>query len=247
MKKLLFAILPALIITACGKDSSSASDLAPSTGQGGSLARFAIVDDHLYAVNGTNLKAFDISNVEKPVYQSNHSVGVEVETIFAREDKTLFIGSTQGMYIYGIDDNTGRPDYISHYEHIVSCDPVVADDSYAYVTLRSSVGATACNRGINQLDIIDIKNLSTPQWINSVQMTHPIGLAIYGDTLLVCDNGIKVLDVSQPNHVKELNTLPNIDAVDIIPLGDVMLVAGSSGLSQYRYKNRQFTFLSEIK
>ncbi len=245
MKKLIYLIVTSFFLLSCDKDSGSAGDLA-SVGQGGSLARFAIIKDHLYAVNGTRLKTFSISNLENPVYLSNQNVGVDVETIFPRDDSTLFIGSTQGMYIYDVG-NAPAVNYLSHYEHVLSCDPVVADHEYAYVTLRSSVQNNFCNRNINQLDIIDVRNLHRPEHIISVPMIHPVGLAIYGDTLLICDNGVKVYDVNNPLELKLLNAIENIAAVDIIPVSDLMIIVTETGLSQYRYHNKQLTLLSSIR
>ncbi len=47
----------------------------------------------------------------------------------------MFLGSTNGMYIYDISA-PDTPKYVSELQHVTSCDPVVVDDKYAYVTLR---------------------------------------------------------------------------------------------------------------
>ena len=58
------------------------------------------------------------------------------------------------MYIFNVA-SPENPQFVSVYSHVVSCDPVVAEGNYAYVTLRSG---TNCNRGLNVLDVVDIKD-----------------------------------------------------------------------------------------
>jgi hypothetical protein len=59
------------------------------------------------------------------------------------------------MYIYRSETN-GNIVYASTYSHIASCDPVVAQGDYAYVTL--STNGTRCWCGVNQMDVIKISN-----------------------------------------------------------------------------------------
>ena len=48
----------------------------------------------------------------------------------------LFIGSQTGMFIYNLS-NPDNPVQDGQFNHVRSCDPVIADEKYAYVTLRS--------------------------------------------------------------------------------------------------------------
>ena len=82
-----------------------------------------------------------------------------METIFPLGDK-LFLGTSTGMYIYGIS-TAGTPRQISFYEHVIACDPVVSDGEYAYVTLNAS--REECWRSVNELQIIDLQNIERPQ------------------------------------------------------------------------------------
>lgn len=238
-------ILISLLLVFASCESDTGSGVSGDTGRGGSLARFAVVKDHLFVVDGTNLKVFDLSNPENPVYLSNKELNVDVETIFPRDDSTLFIGTTSGLYIYDIS-NAPSVSLISWYSHVVSCDPVVANSNYAYVTLHSDENNNRCFRNTNQLDIVDISDLKNPDILTTFPMIRPLGLGIYGDTLLVCDNGVKVLDVSNPTSIKLLNAIEDIPAIDIIPIGDLMIISTTNGLKQYRYKNKQLSLLSEL-
>jgi len=245
MKK--FVTLSALLwlFAACSQDSSTDTAGGPSTGQGGSLARFTIANDHLFAVNDNSLNVFDISNPANAIYLSKHSLFTTVETIFARDSNTIFIGSTSGMFIYDVS-NAPNVERLSSYQHVVACDPVVANEEYAYVTLRSEQNNNFCWRSVNQLDIIDIRDLRNPQLVSSFPMVNPRGLGIYGDTLLVCDNGLKVLDVSDPLSLELLDVDEDFDAIDLIPYGDLIIAVSEDGLSQYRFRNGKLNLLSKL-
>src|SRR5690606_16325402 len=105
-----------------------------SVGQGGSMARFKIVDDYLYAVDSHTINIFNISDLENPKDLDDVQAGFDIETIF-NYGQHLFLGSMRGMYIYDIT-NPAMPTFVSEFQHGTACDPVVVDENYAYVTLR---------------------------------------------------------------------------------------------------------------
>ncbi len=244
MKLSLYLFLLALVmLSACSKDQSSAN--GPSgTEQGvaGSLARFALVSDYLYAVTNTNIKIFDVKQPSIPSFTADKSIGFNIETIFPLGN-TLFIGSQNGMYIYDIT-NPANPSMQSLYSHITSCDPVVADDKFAYVTL--STDATRCNRGLNQLEVIDIGNKKAPKFLQAIQMVKPKGLALSGNDLFVCDDKVKWFDVTNSPTLVSKGTI-NVRTHDAIIVGKILMLVGDNGLSQYDISTNTPTLLSEIK
>lgn len=211
-------------------------------GTGGSMARFTVVGDHLFTVDNENLKTFDISSNEDPQYKLDNYVGSGVETIFPFGDK-LFLGTSNGMYIYEIS-NEGKPSKVSFYEHVIACDPVVSDGNFAYVTLSST--RESCWRAVDELQIIDLANIANPQLIKQYEMENPRGLAVRNDTLWVCDNGIKIFDVSDKNNIQLLYNFNNIQAYDIILDNNRALVVGESGFVQYQLQNDTIILLSTI-
>lgn len=230
----------AALIGSCVSDG----DVSPSgnsNGVGGSMARFAISGNHLYTVDYNSLNVFDISDAANPTKTNQMEVRVSIETIFPK-DTTLFIGSQEGMYIYDITSPT-QPEFLSVFTHIVSCDPVVADNRYAYVTLRSEGGF--CGRSTDQLDIIDIQNLRNPFLVTSYSMSNPKGLGVDSNTLFVCDDGLKVFDVSNVNNLT-LKYQFDIEAHDVIPYQGNLMVIGGDGLYQYDYTGDTVTFASKI-
>ncbi len=244
---LLFYIIFVLTLCSCTKDGSNSysntnANSGNTTGVSGSLARFAIVGDNLYTVTSTNVKIFDIQNANDPVFKVDQPFGFGIETIFPLGN-TLFLGSSQGMYIYDIN-NPLSPKLESVYRHILSCDPVVANQQFAYITLSS--GATRCSRGLNQLEVIDISNKKQPKVSKIYQMNKPEGLALNGNDLFVCDDQVKWFDATNSPDLISKGII-NIKAHDVIAINKTLMLIGEKGLSQYDYSGTNPIFLSEIK
>ncbi len=241
MKKILAILLLSTIIYACRGDAVSAS---PTTGTGGSTARFTIANGYLYIVDNQSLKTYNIQNASNPIFVKKSSLNTVVETIFPFNNH-LLIGTQNGMYIFNIS-SPENPQFVSVYSHVVSCDPVVAEGNYAYVTLRSG---TNCNRGLNVLDVIDIRDLKTPKLLSSYPMQSPHGLGVGGDLLFVTegDYGMKVFDKTDPKALKQINYFQDFAAVDVIPEDNTLIVTGKDGVYQYSYNaQKELKLLSKI-
>jgi hypothetical protein len=210
------------------------STSAPQVGVGGSMARFTIVNDYLYAVSHSELYSISLANPENPQLTATRNMGWNIETIYPFQNK-LFIGSRTGMFIYSLS-NPAAPTQLSQFNHATSCDPVIADERYAYVTLRSG---TTCNGTINQLDVLDISNLSAPVLRKTVPMSNPHGLAKDGNKLFICDgkDGLKLYDASQPTAPQLVKQVPGIETYDVIALQGRAIVVAKDGLYQFDYSN----------
>jgi hypothetical protein len=216
-------------------------------GIGGSMARYTIYDNFLYTIDDANMQLFDISSPANPAFSGLINVGFNIETIYPYKDK-LFIGSQTGMHIYDNAD-PANPVRMSTFAHVRSCDPVVADDKYAYVTLRNG---NTCGGFANQLDVIDITNLSSPRLVKSYQMSNPHGLGLDYDTntLFVCDgtSGLKVYDANYPLTLdKNILSRKTGHTYDVIPYKNIAIVTGNDGISQYDYTDpNNLKLLSKI-
>jgi hypothetical protein len=215
---------------------SNSSGGSGSTGTGGSMARFIIYEDILYAIDVSALHFFNVSESSSPLAIGNYPVGWNIETVFIARDH-LFIGAQSGMYIYNLI-NPIEPQYVSTYWHVTSCDPVVVEGNYAYVTLRTG---TLCESDVNQLDVVDVTELSNPQHLKSYTMYNPHGLGIHNGTLFICDGeeGLKVYDASNPLMIKDnmIARFPEINAFDVIPVNDLLIMIGTEGIYQYNYSD----------
>jgi hypothetical protein len=209
-------------------------------GIGGSMARFGINGQHLYIVDNQDMHIFDISNSQDPnrVNEVRVGMGWGIETIFPYQDK-LFIGSNVGMFIYD-NSNPQNPTYLSEFQHADVCDPVFVDGNFAYVTLRSG---TNCQGFSNQLDVIDITNITNPTLVSSTNMHNPHGLTVEDDKLYLCDgsDGFKVFDIADKQSIgqNELfhdGSIPAYDAITI-PRANAVLVIGKDGFYQYNTSN----------
>jgi hypothetical protein len=220
-----------------GASFFSASAANPSAsvspvGIGGSMARFTIMNDRLYTVSISDLGVYNISNAADPKPGNKISVGWNIETIYPFKNK-LFIGSQSGTFIYNVA-NADAPVKAGEFNHVRSCDPVIADDNYAYVTLRSG---SACQGFTNELDIVKLNDFVNPSLLKKYDMTNPHGLSKDGKILFICDGsaGLKVYNASNVSDLSLIKTIPNLDAYDVIAYNKVALVVAKDGLYQYDY------------
>ena len=215
-----------------------------SVGQGGSLARFKIVGDFLYAVDSHNINIFNIQDLEDPKDLEDVYAGFDIETIFSK-DQYLFLGSMRGMYIYDIS-SPATPTFVSEFQHGTACDPVVVDGDYAFVTLR---GGNSCGATESGLFIVDISDITTPVLTVSYPMDGPYGLGVKDEKLFVCDgdSGLKVYDKSDVEDLVALNHFKDIKTFDVIPLENSLLMVGDDVLYQYEYLENEIKLMSTLQ
>lgn len=220
-------------------DANSGSD----SGQGGSLARFRIVGDYLYAVEWSSINVFDISDLDAPKVLDEVYTSGGIETIFNQGD-LLFLGGTRGMYIYDISEPS-TPTFVSDFEHGTACDPVVVDGDYAYVTLR---GGNNCGTIESGLFIVDISTIENPKLVVDYPMDEPYGLGIKDEKLFVCDgpSGLKVYDKTDVMDLQTLNHFKDIVTFDVIPLDSHLIMLGDKVLYQYEYLDDKIKLISQI-
>lgn len=211
--------------------------VAPTNpGMGGSMARFTMVNDYLYAIDQAELYPVEVKDPSSMQVAQKITVDWGIETIFPHDDK-LFIGAQNGMFIMDIS-NPLQPGLISGYEHITSCDPVVVDGNYAYVTLRSG---TECQGFTNQLEVIDLTEITSPELLFTYNMYNPHGLGKDGELLFICDGdeGLKIYNAADPATIGDnlLAHYDNIRAFDVIPYHHLAVMIGTDGIYQYDYSD----------
>ena len=224
-------------------EDAATNDSGGDTGQGGSLARFKIVGDFLYAVDSHSINVFDISDLSQPQDLDDVYAGFDIETIFNKGEH-LFLGSMRGMYIYDIS-SPATPTYVSEFQHGTACDPVVVDGDYAYVTLR---GGNFCGATESGLYIVDISTIETPELKVIYPMDEPYGLGVKDDKLFVCDgsSGLKVYDKSAVPDLPQLNHFKEIVTFDVIPMQEQLLMVGDGVLYQYEYLDDSIELISTL-
>ena len=218
-----------------------ADDFASPVGSGdvqsGSITKFKVVKDFLYVIDGRVLKVHSIQTPTNPKYLGSIEVGFGLETLFGLGDY-LFIGSQTGMYIHNIRESW-KPELLSHYEHISSCDPVVADSEYAYVTLRAGNRCGSTIFGVNELHTISIINPRSPQAISKHSMTHPMGLGLDDNMLFVCDqgNGVVIFDIDEHGIPMQRNVIFMDEPIDVIAHNGHLIVVTPRRVLQFNYSD----------
>lgn len=203
-------------------------------GTGGSMARFALLNQYLYTVSYSNLSSFNVSDAANPEFKTSSQIANwSIETIYPFKDK-LFIGSQNGMYIFGVTDPV-NPQQLGMSTHVRTCDPVIADDANAYVTLRSG---TACSGFTNQLEIMDIADMVNPTVLKTYQMTNPRGLSKDNNILFICDEHIlKVYNSADINDLQLLSQVNIPETFDVIVQNNIAIVIAKDGLYQFDYSD----------
>lgn len=237
-----FLYFTVFLLLSCSQDSLDIGTSFEGTGTSGSLAKFTIVKDHLYIINEENLNTLDISN-RTLIERTSKKIGSDVETIFPYDTLLLF-GTSTGMLIYDIGNTPHSPNFISQTSHFYSCDPVVAKDTFAYVTLNN--GSSRCWRSNSELQVYNISDIYNPELISTINMDTPKGLGVNENYLIVADDGIKLYSTLEKDLLIELDHLTNINTHDVIPLDKSWIIVGTDGLKQFIIENEKLVQISEV-
>ncbi len=216
-------------------------------GVGGSMARFGISENTLFAVDQSTMHIFSLSVPNTPEHLKDFNAGWAIETLFILDDN-MFLGSQNGMRIYDISV-PNSPMYLSDFWHVTGCDPVVVQDDLAYITLR---GGNRCGNNLNILVVVSIKDIREPRELKAYPMEGPYGLGIDNNLLFICDGdaGLKVYDAKDPMDIanNQVAVFPDINGFDVIPFGGILMLIGEDGLYQYDYSDiENISLLSKIE
>ena len=218
-------------------DANFATPTREVVGVGGSLARFTINQGTLYVVDDHSLRTFSLAEPAAPAFVGKTSLGWGIETIFPYEDM-LFIGAQQGMHIYGLDD-PNQPTFLSTFQHVRSCDPVVVQNDIAYVTMW---GGSSCGDATDRLMVVDVTDARAPRLLQDFPMQNSHGLGVDADHLFLCngEDGLRVFDLEENGQLAdEVHHLPGFSAKDVIvlPTRRELIALGweQAGITQFDY------------
>jgi hypothetical protein len=205
------------------------------TNSKGTMNRIAAEYHHIYVVSDNKLHVIaDGANFSK-VKELKLVNGTE--TIYAHNHR-LYLGSATEMTIYKVD-NPANPVRVSSLSHTESCDPVLPHGNVAYYTLRA-VENEGCNEmGENTLNVVNIRNDSSPTVLETFQLKSPYGMTIANDYLFVGEgeNGLTVFDATNPKKIefkKEFTTFVAFDVM-VNPFNpNIIIVTNRTGVQQYQ-------------
>ena len=227
-----------------GAYTSNSTTSTSSNGINGSMSRFTLYNNNLYAVTENYMTIFDLTGTEPQKAAESIYIGWNVETIFSYKDN-MFMGTPTGMLIYSVSDPL-KPVFQSSISHIFGCDPVVVDNDLAYVTIHSGDN---CGQNDNELFIVDVSDVKNPKKLVSHPMKNPKGLGIDKGMLFLCDEGLKVYKITTPKTLtdNELAHYSGMEGYDLIPFNNVLMMITDDGLYQYDYsKVDEIKFLSKF-
>jgi hypothetical protein len=224
--------LPGAMYALANSSAAAPSNGTAGTGTAGSEAVMTLVGDYLYAIpEEHSLGVVHIADSTNPTQVSYGMAGYDLETIFPIQDK-LLLGSKEGVFVWSIS-NPAQPAQMSEFTHGTACDPVIANSSYAFVTLRSG---TSCGGAANELDILNASDLSNASLLKTYPLTSPSGLCLDGSLLFICDgSAVKVFDISNPDNLQLLSEVSVNNPNDVIAANHVMMVVAADGLYQFDY------------
>lgn len=248
MKNLYLIVLLTIGLASCEVGVGGLADDSGSSGNvaNGSYSTMLTVGDYLYRVSTRELSTFDISDGSSPKLMDTQDVGFEIESIFHRSG-VLFIGSSLALHIFtieadGVPLRASETAYGDFDVDQVPCDPVVADDQYAFVTLSTTTETGGrCSRvvPINQLRIYNVTDITSPTFLKAYDLDNPKGLAIDGDLLFVCDgwSGLRIFDRSDVLQLELLNHFTGFETYDVIARDGLLMVVGPRDIYQYDYSD----------
>jgi hypothetical protein len=198
----------------------------------GSTSRFGLYREYLYTVINNNMSIFNLSGSSPVKNIENKYIREDVETIFNYQDK-LFMATPTGLSIYSVEDPE-NPVFCSDIPHIYSCDPVIVENNWIYVSVRSG---NSCNQNRNELIVYDISDIYNPLQTVSYSMHNPNGLGINAGKLFLCDDGLKIFDtkaISFPaDSIAPLAHYKEISGYDVALFRNILMVLADNGLYQY--------------
>jgi hypothetical protein len=139
-------LLTILSSSSCEKSAEERDLAIGEEGLSGSITRFAVLGDYLYALNPNGVLTYNVSNASKPVLTSiiNTDYGLETITIY---DGYVYIGSRTSLYILDIS-NPSIPTILSQTQGGSllggGCDPVVVKGDYYYKNDRKYMRKYIC-------------------------------------------------------------------------------------------------------
>ena len=107
-----------------------------------------------------------------------------------------------------------------------------------------------CGGSLNELQTYDITDVENPELLNVRGLTNPKGLGLYHNYLIVCDDDVKIFDVSDPTNSIYITSIPIALSIDVIIRENNLFVISEKGLYQYQLNPNaisSFQKMSEIK
>lgn len=229
MNKIKFFLIGiTLLSAACSKDADSAAD---ASGKSGSITRFAVHNNYMYALNLNEVQTYSLQDPDNPTLVHRLPTDYGLETIIIY-DNTVYLGSMSSLYILDIS-NPAAPSILSKTnrleEFLGGCDPVVVKDQYAYSTVKIIQNICGQIAARSALIVYDVSDKTAPVTEGIYDLGIPNGLGYKDNYLFICDEGsdqLVVFDISNPRSLVLTDySVAVTDPKDLIVAGEKMIVS----------------------
>lgn len=82
------------------------------------------------------------------------------------------------------------------------------------------------------MQVYDIANLHEPKLVHQRNLVQPKGLALDGDFLIICDDDLKIFDISNPKEPSIVKSLP-YQYKDVLIRDNTLFAFGDNKISQF--------------
>lgn len=237
MKRIFMVLFAAFLLSSCDylalfEEEESLFDQMVQPGDGGANARLATLGDVLYTLSGNSMFVHRLSadgrlSLLKTI---NFSYGTQY---VVRQDSLLFVGTDDARKVFSVAQ-PHNPVFVDNRFFGYGSEATVANRTHAFMLqiYKNAQGALVSNGFVY---VVDVSNPTNMRLLNYIRFVQPIALALHDSLLFLADQGVKII------NTKDLSTLPilkafEMDAQQVQVQGDVLLVAGHTGVSQYRIK-----------
>lgn len=237
MIRVYMVILSAFLLSGCEflevfEEVESPLDEMVQPGDGGANARFANLGNVLYTLGGNSMYVQRIGTDGRlSLLQTiNFNYGTRY---VVRQDSLLFVGTDDARQVFSVAQ-PHNPVFVNNRFFSFGSEATVANGTHAFMLhiFKNAQGALVSN---GLVYVVDVSNPTNMRLLNFIRFVKPIDLALHDSLLFLADQGVKIA------NTKDLSTLPilkafEMDAQQLQVQGDVLLVAGHTGVSQYRIK-----------
>jgi len=241
MKNILYSTIIATICILAACSLNDEFDAPNSDGKSGSITKFTIHNNYMYALNPNEVQTYSLENPDEPELVHTIETDYGLETIIVY-DNTVYVGSRNSLYILDISAPY-QPEILSESNRVElgffsGCDPVVVKDNYAYSTIKIIDNICGTFNARSLLLVYDVSDKSNPKIVSEFLLDQPNGLAYIGNHLVVCDEGsdqLVIFDITDPLNVQQLfdNNINITDPVDLIIHDSKMIVSTKTSFTIY--------------
>jgi len=220
------------------------------TRTGNPVVDFTLQNNYLITAQSNQVNLYSLSDPTQPALEQTYTSedDLQLETISTYKADMLIIGTNQGTF-FKDHSVPGELDDVDFSELITSCDAIITQGNYMYVTIRSGQACSSINNSsnANKLLVYNTLQASQPVLEKSISINEPYGLDINGDQLFICnDQGLLEFDITTPSSPVQTGDYSQ-PCNNIIATEDPMILTDDTGIRMIEYANPGLTELAIIR